>query len=488
MNRLFPGMVVVRPMLRQGVAFFCGLLLVGCSISPKQYNDIVYGIDRAMIEDRILPRSDCEWYIEAIKPAGEPIKSMDILEIEANSGKVVLRANEHGRILFPVRADWRKENPSIRLLSDTVADFDTSPRAFTFFRVGDDPIFDVNNPLENAVYESSGFIVYHPEDQLEEAKLSEAELLREQEFISRILGIELPATSVNLVDGEDSENARDASTGPLIEEESPQVTIQPHPKQPPFIWSYPLGWQNKPWWKHFNVHEWTEVYLLTEKEIQLTHKADLTGRNRFFADGLAEYVAIHYLKGVPSPRFRQYVLRKLLRYGIERVDFARFFRTPIRRSWGIPPFVFRSAWNKPARLSEREMEALKAAGYGELARHGLFRASVIDSIESAGYAVAFHFWERLAREHGRDLPRRFIEALTEADPEGRDFEGCLKILEGLTGERRLKEWIVNAALADTLAFFETLPVAPSERSVERSSVESMNWRRIHDTMQQTNNR
>lgn len=67
-------------------------------------------------------------------------------------------------------------------------------------------------------------------------------------------------------------------------------------------------------------------------------------------------------------------------------------------------------------------------------KHDFFRESVLDDVEGAGYAVGFYFWERLAREHGRDLPKRFVQSLLNAKPQDPNFKGHLAILENLTGK------------------------------------------------------
>ena len=415
------------------------LLLAGCANTPERYNDIVRQIDQSMMVDRVLPISDCEWYVNGITPDGEPVVSKDILGIEANSGRIVLRANEYGQIPFPIRAEWRRENPRVRFLSESRIELRTLAAVFTHSNVGDGPIYNVHNPLDNETYEASGFVVYYPAGKLEAAEISAKELRKQQAFISEQLGVDQPAISVNLVGGRDLAmlQKRQQFIPPS------QMTLQPNPSQLAF--SFLLGWNKNPSAIHFNVHEWTELNLIRNSKIRL-HQSDREGRNRIIVDGLAEYIAFRYLGGVPVERFRQDALEDLLRVGVGRADMTRCFRSI-------------QSGTADSELDGRMHGDLELAGYGELLNHVPFRRHVLDLLELAGYAVGLHFWERLAREYGEDLPRRFIQSVIEAEPEDCDFEGCLAILETLTGKRQLEALITNADMAETLAFFNALPVA-----------------------------
>lgn len=93
-------------------------------------------------------------------------------------------------------------------------------------------------------------------------------------------------------------------------------------------------------------------------------------------------------------------------------------------------------------------------------QHDFFKESILASVRMAGYAVAFHFWEQLAQQHGRDLPKRFLQSLAKADSQNRRFENCLAILEQLTGETRLRNRIA-ADLSQTLDFLKTLSAKPN---------------------------
>ena len=57
-------------------------------------------------------------------------------------------------------------------------------------------------------------------------------------------------------------------------------------------------------------------------------------------------------------------------------------------------------------------------------KHDFFKESVLDDVEGAGYAVGFYFWERLAREHGRDLPKRFVQSLLNVKPQDLILKGA----------------------------------------------------------------
>ena len=92
-----------------------------------------------------------------------------------------------------------------------------------------------------------------------------------------------------------------------------------------------------------------------------------------------------------------------------------------------------------------------------------FKESILVSVRTAGYAVAFHFWEQLAQQHGRDLPQRFNQTPAKADPQNRRFEDCLAILEQLTGETLLKNRIAAADLSQTLNFLKSPPAKPLDR-------------------------
>ena len=101
-----------------------------------------------------------------------------------------------------------------------------------------------------------------------------------------------------------------------------------------------------------------------------------------------------------------------------------------------------------------------------------FKESILGSVRTAGYAVAFHFWEQLAQQHGRDLPQRFNQTPAKADPQNRRFEDCLALLVQLTGETRLRNRIAAADLSQTLTFLKTLSAKPTDRKQSPKPIKS----------------
>lgn len=462
-----------------------GLAEIEIEISEfLRYNDVVCRIDRAMLNNRILAESDCEWPLLALGADDNPFPSSFAMGIASKTGGIVLAADGAGRISFPVRADLRRENPPV--------DFPDSG----FGRPGIQRLIVGNprlsrltiqgafagaifRPWKNAVLEGDGFAVYYPKEMLASAKQSLQELQKQRNFLAECFGMEPAQFGVNLVACDSwpslfslsaSANLPGWNQSPGLRRENPfaglgvlnQVTIQADPARAVFSWS--PGWHDNDLVQWINLHEWAELSLVQE-ELRL-HRSDAKGRNRFFADGLAEYTAFHYLNGRTAFSGKDN-LERLLRYGIRHIDFTWHFRTTnwenIRadRKNRLPRQSL--ARRKTPLPTARLFQDIQQAGYEEMLQHGFFKESILGSVRTAGYAVAFHFWEQLARQHGRDLPKRFLQSLAKADPQNRRFEDCLALLEQLTGETLLRNRIAAADLSQTLAFLTTLPEKPLDR-------------------------
>ena len=448
-----------------------------------RYNEIVCWIDRAMLNNRILAESDCEWPLLALGADGNPLPSSVAMEILSRSGGWIrLAADGAGRISFPVRADLRRENPPLHFPDSRFGGVGIqrlivgNPRLsrLTIKGAFAGSIF---RPWQNAVLEGDGFAVYYPKEMLDSAKQSLQELQKQRNFLAECFGMEPAQFGVNLVAGDSwpslfslsaSANLPGWNQSPGLRHENPfaglgvlnQVTIQADPERAVFSWS--PGWHDNDLVQWINLHEWAELSLVQE-ELRL-HRSDAKGRNRFFADGLAEYAAFHYLNGRTAFSGKGN-LERLLRYGIRRIDFTWHFRTTnwenIRANWKNRLPRQSLARRKTPPPTARLFQDIQQAGYEEMLQHVFFKESILGSVRAAGYAVAFHFWEQLAQRHGRDLPKRFLQSLAKADPQNRRFEDCLVLLEQLTGETLMRSRIAAADLSQTLAFLKTLPEKPT---------------------------
>ena len=446
----------------------------------RRYNDLVCLIDRAMLNSRILAESDCEWHLRAFGAGGKPFSSPRVLEIFSHTGIIALAADEAGRISFPVRADLRRENPPVRFpefsrgIQTLIIETPRFSRLTTKGAFAD----TIFHPWKNAVLEGDGFAVYYPKEMLEPAKRSFQELQKQRDFLAECLGIEPAEFGVNLVAGDfwpshfsitASASPPDGNQLPSLRRENQfaglgvlnQVTLQADSERTVFSWS--PGWHDNDLVQWVNLHEWAELSL-AQKEIRL-HRSDAKGRNRFFADGLAEYAAFHYQNGKASFTGKS-SLERLLRYGIRHIDLTWHFRTTnwenIRASGKTRPLRPSSPPRKTPPPTARLFRDIRMAGYDEMLKHDFFKESILGSVRNAGYAVAFHFWEQLAQQHGRDLPKRFLQSLAKADPQNRRFEDCLALLEQLTGETRLRNRIAAADIFKTLAFLKTLSAKPTD--------------------------
>ena len=203
-------------------------------------------------------------------------------------------------------------------------------------RVNDNFAGTVIHPQKNAVRKADGFMVYYPEEMLDEADLSAKELHKEQKFIAELLGIQPSALGVNLVasdgtfgsfqnsisikadikrktrDRDDRESNQTLSANQKILFFGPpnHVTLQPDSEHT--IFSYFCGWHTNEVARWINVHEWTEISLEGD-EVRL-HRSDKKRRNRIFVDGLADYVAIHCQKKIPVSM---------------EIESGRHFETPV---------------------------------------------------------------------------------------------------------------------------------------------------------------
>ena len=438
-----------------------------------------------MLKNRILAESDCEWPLRALGADDNPFPSPCALEIFSRTGGLIrLAADGAGRISFPVRADLRRENPPLHFPDSSFGRLGIqrlivdNPRLSRLTSKGSfaDTIL---HPWKNAVLEGDGFAVYYPKEMLEPAKQSLQELQKQRDFLAKCLGMEPAEFGVNLISGDSwpshfSINASASLPGwnqtPSLRYENPfaglgvlnQATIQADSERTVFSWS--PGWHDNELVQWVNLHEWAELSL-TQKEIRL-HRSDAKGRNRFFADGLAEYAAFHYYLNGNSAFSRKGSLERLLRYGIQHINFTWHFRTTnwenirANRKNRLPRQSL--ARRKTPPPSDSIFQNIQQAGYEEMLQHDFFQESILASVRMAGYPVAFHFWEQLAQQHGRDLPKRFLQSLAKADPKNRRFEDCLALLEQLTGETLLRNRIIAADLSQTLAFLKTLPAKPTD--------------------------
>ena len=166
---------------------------VGCATKPLRYNDIVHQIDKVMLSGRILAESDCEWPLETFQADGELARSMKVLKISSDIKAITLSTDERGRIFFPVQGDLRRENPRIRIFEQgkfrKIKRFHVVAPRLSEMRVNDNFAGTVIHPQKNAARKADRFIIYYPEEMLDEADLSAKELHKEQKFIAELLGI-----------------------------------------------------------------------------------------------------------------------------------------------------------------------------------------------------------------------------------------------------------------------------------------------------------
>ena len=275
-----------------------------------------------MLSGRILAESDCECPLETFQADGELARSMKVLKISSDIKTITLSTDERGHIFFPVQGDLRRENSGIRIFEQgkfrKIKKFHVVAPRLSEMRVNDNFAGTIIHPQKNAVRKADMFIIYYPEEMLDEAYLSAKELHKEQKFIAELLGIQPSAIGVNLVANDDTFGSFQNSisikahierkTRDRNDRESNQtlsanqkilffgppnhVTLQLDSEHT--IFSYFCGWHTNEVARWINVHEWTEISLEGD-EVRL-HRSDKKRRNRIFVDDLADYVGIHYKK------------------------------------------------------------------------------------------------------------------------------------------------------------------------------------------------
>jgi len=310
------------------------------------------------------------------------------LEIISTKGRIVLSSDTDGFLRFPFNLELIRENPAIGKLGEGLV--------FTF-RLTSSTTLGINKRIELSAGDK-GFVgdgairVWYPPHLEQKAEATLGQLEEASDFIRSELGIEPAPWGINLVEMDLSKVNH--------------TTLQDYPRW--YTWSYSVSQIESRNSQRANVHEWVEHTL---NECVGLVQCDNETSNRFVLDGLADYVGSRFSKHFPTDYLSR--LHGLIDEGMTSVNLPEMFSWQAHRRYA-----------SPGQLKEALVEF------------------------PAGYPLSFAFWERTCAEYGRDLPRRFVEAVRKE--ESRSCESCLRILEQLTGssllESRLEAMDVNETI------------------------------------------
>ncbi len=302
------------------------------------------------------------------------------LEIMSASKTIVIESDANGHIKIPFSIDLLKENPPVRKLYDEVLQFEL----FLTVHAGQKSKQTREFSLKDKPYvEFEELRVWYPPSYRKKTGTVITELKKQSEFIEKHLGIKPIPWGIN-----------------LIEERDPDVniiTLQEFPKWA--VWTYSFEEMKQEKYIQTNIHEWVEQTLIRRFDL---FDADPKGRNRFVLDGLADYIKIKYLGKIPNGYCKP--LEMLIQQGTTQANLIQKFRSIRKLDYA----------NGKKSMAER----------------------VQDESWIPGYPLSFAFWEKLCRQHGRILPKRFLNKI-ENEPQ-RDLDSCISILEELTNTKTIQ--------------------------------------------------
>ncbi len=297
------------------------------------------------------------------------------LEILFSKGTIVIESDREGIIRLPYSLELVEENPTVRKRYKEVLSFEVWLTGS--FKSDSSKNVELSYKNKPSI-ESENIRIWYPADHHQKAKKLMPKLEKQRDFIQKQLGLEPMPWGINLIETKD----------PKVND----ITIQEFPRW--ITWSYSLNEMNKIKFVQTNIHEWTEATL--DRRLGL-HHADSEGRNRFILDGLADYLKIRYTKKV-------------------RKDYMGMLEPLLEKN----------------EIQVNLIESFKSLHFSMTPTDGPIRKQIIKHSWLPGYPLSFVFWERLCREHGRDLPKKFIQSIQKKSK--RDFESCIESLEKIIGE------------------------------------------------------
>ena len=323
------------------------------------------------------------------------------LEILSANGRIVLHSDVDGFLRFPFNLELIKENPVIRKLEEGIT-FD--------FRVTSSTKPGISGRLElftgdKAFVENGVIRLWHPPELEQEAEVIIRQLKQAFDFIRAELGVKPTAWGINVVK-EDLSKLN-------------HTTLQDHPKW--YTWSYSISEIESKNGQRSNVHEWVE-HTLGER-VGLVQSSN-GGSNRFVFDGLADYISSRFCSLFPSDYLSR--LHRLIDEGITSVNLPETFLWQAQQ------------YSSPDHLTE------------ELVKF------------PAGYPLSFAFWESMCAKHGRDLPKRFLEAVQTRKLT--NYESCLRVLEQLTGSTSLKSTLEAMDVNETIQLIEDISKSQQQKT------------------------
>jgi hypothetical protein len=320
-------------------------------------------------------------------------------EIRSKAGVVELTSDDDGIVRIPVAEELERENPWVVCTRERRTSLNLH-RTMSLPSTG--PPRTRRERVTTQGKQSiagNGFSVWFDPGLEDEAAKAATRMEEQRAVISRTIGIDPAPWGVILIETK--------------QEDTTYVTQSPNPGIS--AWLYARGELNNGRFDATNTHEWTESTL--NKALDLP-SAD--PRNRFITDGLAEYV--NFLATGRRPQLPK-SLKELLDKRISSVNLLKNFQA-------VSP------------------------GEGETIEEALLRSGY-----PPGYALSFTFWHRLCREHGNDLPAKFLSRVKSA--EKRDSANLIRILSDLTGEPNLKKRLTKADVQEALDLLESLPKSKS---------------------------
>ena len=317
------------------------------------------------------------------------------LKILSATGRIILNSDADGFIRYPFNIDLVKENPVIEKFGGKKYVFEC--------RLTSSGKRGIKQRVElsaggKAFVGNDSIRIWYPPDFEQEAKAVFRQCKLVFDYIHTELGIEPPRWGINLC----SEDLSKVN----------QTTLQDYPKW--YTWSFPVSEALSLEGQKSNTHEWLE-YTLDER-VGLAQSEGNQGSNRFVHDGLSEYVSIRFSRHMPSDYLSR--LQNLIDQGTTTINLPLKFQAP------------KMQYATPDQLQEK------------LAKF------------TAGYPLSFVFWEHACSEYGRDLPKRFIEAVQKEHLES--YESCLHALERLTGSSSLKSELEAMDVNEAIECIENL--------------------------------
>jgi hypothetical protein len=343
-----------------------------------------------------------------------PIEGFKLI-VMSKAEPTLVTSDSHGMIQVPVSATLRRENPLVMTdYKGPVSFYYCGPGTWSV--TGTSLGATIRGLLQSKPVEIStkgmwqtitgDFTVWYCPEYAPQAKKAEALLSRQYEMIRKTTGLKPINWGVIIL--------------PEMHDDIPYVVSCA--ESGCSAWCYSAKEVDDGRFAEINAHEWTESTI--DDQLRIYH---YDRSNRFIGDGLAEYVSCLCVKAEGGRFGRADEVADYLAWlrdsGVHQVNLLKEFRS----MWVLLP------------TNSNIAEAVRKEGRLD------------------GYGLSLAFWDRLAREHGTDVVKRFLYRLRTSDK--RDSAAAIMLLQDMTGEKDIRARLSGASIDEAIGALDAMAPA-----------------------------